>query len=90
MKRTFTVFMTRGAYVVGEADAKRVLEAISAGTTHVGVSADVFGDGLCVQPMQIVAAHVVSVSTNEQPEICAPAASNAKRSAFTLVRGGLA
>lgn len=90
MKRTFTLFMTRGAYVVGEADAHRVMEAITNGTPHVGVSADVVGDGLCVQPMQIVTAHVVSVSANAESATCAAGVSKTSRAAFALVKGGLA
>jgi hypothetical protein len=84
MDHTFTVFMTRGAYVVGEPDAQRILRAIDVGDAHVSVEADIFGDGLARQSMKIVTAHVISVVANTN-QVEAPW----ERRPLTVVRGGL-
>lgn len=84
MGLSFTVFMTKGAYVVNEADAERVLEALDAGSAHVAVTADIFGDGLRSQPMRIVTAHVVSVATNVEESTSVLA-----KTPLSVLRGGL-
>jgi hypothetical protein len=84
MDRSFTIFMTRGAYVVGESDAQRILRAIDAGDAHVPVEADIFGDGLSRQSMQIATAHVISVVSNANKADESPGPRP-----LTIVRGGL-
>ena len=64
MTESFTVHLTRGSFVVDITNAERVLAAVEAGEAHVAVMADRFGDGLVIQPVRIVTAHVVSVAAN--------------------------
>ncbi len=64
MERSFTVTLTKGAYVVNEVDAERVLEAVERDEAHALVQADTFGDGLHVASVRIVIKHVISVIEN--------------------------
>lgn len=64
MERSYTVRLTRGAYVVDEADADKVLKAVENQEPHVLVKADTFGDGLHFAPVRVITAHVISVIEN--------------------------
>jgi hypothetical protein len=64
MDVTYSIRMTRGAYVVSRDDAERVLHAVEAREPHVLVDADTVGDGLYRNPIRIVTAHVLSVAEN--------------------------
>jgi hypothetical protein len=89
MPGTYTVFMTRGAYVVDESAADAILHAISRGLPHVGIHADILGDGLCTHPMRIITAHVVSISANAGVQAVEPADDAYPGRSLALVRGGL-
>jgi tRNA U38,U39,U40 pseudouridine synthase TruA len=65
MDTLFTINLTRGAYVVRQPDAERMLQAISARESHALVKADILGDGLYYSPVRIVVDHVISIVENE-------------------------
>lgn len=62
---TYTVFLTKGAYVVKQPDAERILDAVERSEPHVLVSADLFGDGIHFAAVRIVTAHVIAITQNE-------------------------
>lgn len=64
MERSFTITLSNGAYVVGEADAERILAAVERNEPHTLVNADTFGDGLHMSAVRIVTQHVISVIEN--------------------------
>jgi hypothetical protein len=64
MSQTFTVILTRGAYVVRETDANKIMEAVRKSEPHVLVDADMIGDDLYYTPVRIVTTHVVAVAAN--------------------------
>ena len=64
MEITYSIRLTRGAYVVSREDAERVLRAVEAREPHVLVEADTIGDGLYRTPLRVVTAHVMSVAEN--------------------------
>lgn len=60
--------MTRGAFVVSEDDATRVLQAVENHEPHVLVSADTMGDGLYTNPVRLIADHVIAIVENPQDD----------------------
>jgi hypothetical protein len=68
MDHRFTVTLSKGAYVVNEEDAERILGAIAKKEPHVLVNADTFGDGVHIAPVRIVTVHVISVIENPPKE----------------------
>ena len=64
MQDTFTIVLSKGAYVVDQNSAETVLAAIENGAKHVLIKADVLGDGLCLADVRVVTAHVISVLRN--------------------------
>ncbi len=64
MPSSYTIRMTRGAYVVSAQDAERILRAVETKESHVLVEADAIGDGLYRTPIRLVTAHVLSVAEN--------------------------
>jgi tRNA U38,U39,U40 pseudouridine synthase TruA len=62
---SYTVYLTRGAHVVRERDAERILEAVESRAPHVLVQADILGDDLVWNSVRIIVAHVVSIVRNE-------------------------
>jgi len=61
--------MTRGALVVSEDDANRVLQAVEKHELHVLVSADTMGDGLYTNPVRIIVSHVIAVIENPHDDV---------------------
>lgn len=85
MGHSFTVILTKGRYVVSEADAEIVLKGVEEQRPHVLVRADMFGDGLAYSPVRIVVAHVIAVVANDPP-VVANQPAHGPCVSFTLVR----
>lgn len=61
VKGSYAIVMTKGAYVVSEDDALRVLEAVEQSQPHVLVCADLLGDGIAEHRVRIITSHVIAV-----------------------------
>jgi hypothetical protein len=72
METLFTVVMSKGSYVVREADALRVLDAIDRKDGHVLVEADLLGSGESFSQVRLTVAHVISIVCNANPQIGRP------------------
>jgi len=72
MNRSFTLVLTKGRYVVSEADAERVLKSVQDQDAHVLVRADMLGDGLVYSPVRIVVSHVIAVVENDASATAGP------------------
>jgi hypothetical protein len=57
----YTVFLTKGTYVVSESDAERIRAAVASGEPFVEVEVDLRGDGATAHRAEIATAHVVTL-----------------------------
>lgn len=64
----FTINLTRGAYVVRQADADKILRAVEQNEPHILVEADLLGDGLYYSPVRIIVQHVIAVVKNKKSD----------------------
>jgi hypothetical protein len=55
----YTVFLTKGTYVVDEPDAERIRSAVASGAPFVEVGVDLRCDGAATHRAEIATAHVV-------------------------------
>jgi hypothetical protein len=65
----YTVFLTKGTYLVDAADAQRIRDAVEAGSPFVEVGVDLRCDGVAAHRAEIATAHVVTLI--EVPEAAA-------------------
>jgi hypothetical protein len=65
MVETFAVVLSKGAYIVRQHDAERILDAIDRSERHLLVDADLLGDGIHFSPVRIVLAHVIAIVKND-------------------------
>lgn len=57
----YTVFLTKGTYVVDEADAQRIRDAVESRSPFVEVGVDLRCDGVVAHRAEIATAHVVTL-----------------------------
>lgn len=57
----YTVFLTKGTYVVDEPDADRIRSAVASGEPFVEVDVDLRCDGAASHRAEIATAHVVTL-----------------------------
>ncbi|MBV8581344.1 MAG: hypothetical protein JO225_15825 [Candidatus Eremiobacteraeota bacterium] len=57
----YTVFLTKGTYVVDETDAQRIREAVAASAPFVEVAVDLRCDGVAAHRAEIATKHVVTL-----------------------------
>ena len=65
----YTVFLTKGTYLVDAADAQRIRDAVASGSSFVEVGVDLRCDGVAAHRAEIATAHVVTLI--EVPEAAA-------------------
>jgi len=58
---SYTVFLTKGTYVVSEPDAERIRAAVALREPFVEVGVDLRGDGAAAHRAEIATAHVVTL-----------------------------
>jgi len=58
---SYTVFLTKGTYVVDESDAERIRSAVAARAPFVEVGVDLRCDGASAHRAEIATAHVVTL-----------------------------
>jgi 6,7-dimethyl-8-ribityllumazine synthase len=58
---SYTVFLTKGTYVVDESDAERIRSAVASGAPFVEVGVDLRCDGATAHRAEIATAHVVTL-----------------------------
>jgi hypothetical protein len=67
---SYTVFLTKGTYVVDESDAERIRSAVASRAPFVEVGVDLRCDGAAAHRAEIATAHVVTlVRVPEAPEV---------------------
>ncbi len=57
----YTVFLTKGTYVVDDSDAERIRSAVASRTPFVEVGVDLRCDGAVAHRAEIATAHVVTL-----------------------------
>lgn len=57
----YTVFLTKGTYLVDEPDAERIRSAVASGVPFVEVGLDLRCDGAVAHRAEIATAHVVTL-----------------------------
>jgi hypothetical protein len=57
----YTVFLTKGTYLVDESDAERIRTAVASGAPFVEVGVDLRCDGAVEHRAEIATAHVVTL-----------------------------
>ncbi len=77
----YTVFLTKGTYVVDEPDADRIRSAVASGTPFVEVGVDLLCDGAAEHRAEIATAHVVTLVRvpEARPAEFEPCAANVRR-----------
>ncbi len=63
----YTVFLTKGSYLVDEADANRIRDAVTSRTAFVEVGVDLRCDGVVAHRAEIATAHVVTLVRVPEP-----------------------
>ncbi len=58
---SYTVFLTKGTYVVDASDAERIRSAVASRTPFVEVGVDLRCDGAAAHRAEIATAHVVTL-----------------------------
>jgi hypothetical protein len=78
----YTVFLTKGTYLVDEPDAERIRSAVASGVPFVEVGVDLRCDGAVAHRAEIATAHVVTlvrVPDAREPAAAEPRAANVRR-----------
>jgi hypothetical protein len=63
----YSVVLTKGSYLVGEADADRIRDAVAARSAFVEVDVDLRCDGVVAHRAEIATAHVVTLVRVPEP-----------------------
>jgi hypothetical protein len=63
----YTVFLTKGSYLVDEADAIRIRDAVATRSAFVEVGVDLRCDGVVAHRAEIATAHVVTLVRVPEP-----------------------
>lgn len=63
----YTVFLTKGSYLVDEADAHRIRDAVATRSAFVEVGVDLRCDGVVAHRAEIATAHVVTLVRVPEP-----------------------
>lgn len=63
----YTVFLTKGTYLVDEEDARRIREAVTARLPFIDVGIDLRCDGVVAHRAEIATAHVVTLVRVPEP-----------------------
>ncbi len=63
----YTVYLTKGTYVVDDADAQRIRDAVASSTPFVEIGIDLRCDGVVAHRAEIATAHVVTLVAVPDP-----------------------